>query len=168
MGHETQYRSITNLLFALVSGPSPLWTRLMGASGWPQAPQCLPSSWAGTPGHPGSAHSAAVPPAAGLPAELPAEFPLRRLIYLFHRKCSLPTSHHCSCSAAHLVTNFLFQGIWVAWLVKPLTRGLNSGHDLTVCGFEPHSGLCAESMEPAWGLASLSHCLSPSVSQKNT
>ena len=31
-----------------------------------------------------------------------------------------------------------------------------SGHDLTVCGFEPHTGLCAHSMEPAWDPVCLS------------
>ena len=25
-----------------------------------------------------------------------------------------------------------------------------SGHDLTVCEFEPHIGLCADSLESAW------------------
>ena len=35
-------------------------------------------------------------------------------------------------------------------LVKRLTLGFGSGHDLTVCGFEPRVGLCAGSVEPAW------------------
>ena len=26
----------------------------------------------------------------------------------------------------------------------------SSGHDLTVCGMEPHIGLCADSVEPSW------------------
>ena len=39
-----------------------------------------------------------------------------------------------------------------------------SGHDLTVCEFEPHIGLCADSLEPGtcFGFcASLSLCPSP-------
>ena len=36
-----------------------------------------------------------------------------------------------------------------------------SGHDLTVCEFEPHIKLCADSMEPA--LDSLSPSLCPST-----
>ena len=38
------------------------------------------------------------------------------------------------------------RGAWVAQSVKHLTLGFGSGHDLTVCGFEPHVGLCADSM----------------------
>ena len=50
-----------------------------------------------------------------------------------------------------------------------------SGHDLTLCGFEPHIGLCAESSEPGacFGFcvslslcSSLAHTLSLSLSQK--
>ena len=29
------------------------------------------------------------------------------------------------------------------------TLDLGSGHSLTVCGIEPHGGLCADSTEPA-------------------
>lgn len=58
---------------APVSGPSPPWTRRTGLSDWPRAPRCRPSSWAGTPGRPGSARSAAGPPGAGLPAGPPAQ-----------------------------------------------------------------------------------------------
>ena len=32
---------------------------------------------------------------------------------------------------------------------KHLTLGVGSGHDLTVCEFEPHIRLCAEGAEPA-------------------
>ena len=46
--------------------------------------------------------------------------------------------------------------------VKHLTLDFCSGRDLTVCEFEPHLGLCADSVEPAWN--SLSPSLSPSVS----
>ena len=44
---------------------------------------------------------------------------------------------------------------WVAPLVKRLTLGFDSGHDLTVCEFEPPFGLCADST------ASLGFSLSP-------
>ena len=41
---------------------------------------------------------------------------------------------------------------WLAQLVKHPTHDLGSGHDLTVRGFEPHVGLCADGdgTEPAW------------------
>ena len=35
-------------------------------------------------------------------------------------------------------------------MVKRLTLGFCSGHDLTVRVFEPHVGLWAHSAEPAW------------------
>ena len=38
----------------------------------------------------------------------------------------------------------------VAQLVKRLTPDFDSGHDLTVCGIEPHVGLCTDSVDPAW------------------
>ena len=34
--------------------------------------------------------------------------------------------------------------------VKRPTLDFSSGHDLTVHEFEPHIGLCADSVEPAW------------------
>ena len=49
-------------------------------------------------------------------------------------------------------------GAWVAQLVKPLTLGFGLGHSLTVCEFEPHVRLHADSAEPAWD------SLSPSLS----
>ena len=36
------------------------------------------------------------------------------------------------------------------------TLGFGSGHDLVVCGFKPHIGLCADGAEPAWDSLSLS------------
>ena len=45
---------------------------------------------------------------------------------------------------------------WVAHLVKCPTTDFGSGRDLTVCEFQPHIRLCANSLEPAWD------CLSPS------
>ena len=49
-------------------------------------------------------------------------------------------------------------GAWVAQSVKRLALNFCSGHDLTVCGFEPPIGLCAGSVGPAWD------SLSPSLS----
>ena len=46
-------------------------------------------------------------------------------------------------------------GTWVAQLVKGLTRDFGSGHDLTVCEFKAHIGLCADNAEPAWDSLSL-------------
>ena len=42
------------------------------------------------------------------------------------------------------------QDTWMAQSVKRPTLGFSSGHDLTVCEFEPLIGLCANSAEPAW------------------
>ena len=52
------------------------------------------------------------------------------------------------------------RGAWVVQLVKHLTLGFGSGCDLTVCGFEPHLGLCTGSVEPAWDSVSVSLPLS--------
>ena len=38
---------------------------------------------------------------------------------------------------------------------KSLTPDFGSGHDLTVPGFEPHTGLRADSAEPTWDSLSL-------------
>ena len=48
----------------------------------------------------------------------------------------------------------MFRGTWVARSVKCLTLDFGSGHDLTVGGFEPLTGLCADSAEPAWDFLS--------------
>ena len=42
------------------------------------------------------------------------------------------------------------RGTWVAQLVKHLTLGFDSGHDLTVQEWKPCIGLCANSVDPAW------------------
>ena len=42
------------------------------------------------------------------------------------------------------------------------TPDFGSGHDLAVCGFEHHFGLCANSIEPAWDSLYLSLSLCPS------
>ena len=56
------------------------------------------------------------------------------------------------------------RGACVAELVERLTLDFGSGHDLTVHGFEPHLGLCADSSEPGACCrfcVSLSLCPSP-------
>ena len=42
----------------------------------------------------------------------------------------------------------------MAQSTKPQTLDLGSGHDLMVCGTEPHTGLCAGGVEPAWDFLS--------------
>ena len=54
----------------------------------------------------------------------------------------------------------------MAQLVMCPTLDLVSGHDLMVCEFEPHMGLCAESVEPAWDSLSASPLLAHSHSLK--
>ena len=54
----------------------------------------------------------------------------------------------------------LTQGCLGDQSVKRLTLHFGSAHNLTVCGIEPHSGPCADSMEPAWDRLSLSLCSS--------
>ena len=49
-------------------------------------------------------------------------------------------------------------GTWVAQSVKLPTLDFGSGHDLTVCEFEPSTGLCAHSAEPASDPVSPSLC----------
>ena len=39
-----------------------------------------------------------------------------------------------------------------AWVTRSAEHPTGSGHDLTVCEFEPHVGLCADSSEPDAGL----------------
>ena len=48
----------------------------------------------------------------------------------------------------------------MAQLVKYLTLDFSSRHDLTVHGFKPQVGLCADGSEPAWDSLSLSLSLS--------
>ena len=52
----------------------------------------------------------------------------------------------------------VYRGDWVVQSVKPLTLDFGSGHDLMARESEPSVGLCADSMEPAWGSLSLSLC----------
>ena len=60
----------------------------------------------------------------------------------------------------HPDRNYILRGTRVAQLVKCLTLGFSSGHDLTVHEFEFHISLCADSAEPAWYSLLLSLSLS--------
>ena len=53
---------------------------------------------------------------------------------------------------------------WLSWLSIWLLVSFGSDHDLTVHGIEPHSGLCADSVEPTCD--SLSLCVCPSTAHK--
>ena len=55
-------------------------------------------------------------------------------------------------------------GAWVVRSVKGPTVGFGSGHELMVPGFEPHVGLRAEGVEPAWDSLSIFLCPSPAHS----
>ena len=55
-----------------------------------------------------------------------------------------------------MITDDMTGGAWEAQLVKRLTLGFSSGHDLTVRGIEPRVQLCADTEEPAWDSLSLS------------
>ena len=46
-------------------------------------------------------------------------------------------------------------------MVEGPTHSFSSGHDLTVCGFEPHVGLQATGAEPAWDSLSPSLTVPP-------
>ena len=59
----------------------------------------------------------------------------------------------------HAFNHNTLQGAWEARLAKHPTLDFGSGHDLTVCEFEPHIGLSADGTESAWD--SLSLCPSP-------
>ena len=52
----------------------------------------------------------------------------------------------------------------MAQSVRCPTLGFSSGHYLFVLGFEPHVGLCADGVEPAWDSLSPSAPLSFSLS----
>ena len=63
------------------------------------------------------------------------------------------------------------RGTWVAQSVKHPkcpTPGFDSGHDLTVHGFEPCVRLCTDGVEPVWDFPSPSLSAPPllSLSQK--
>ena len=47
------------------------------------------------------------------------------------------------------------RGTWAAQSVKLSALDFGSGHDLTVHEFEPHVGVCADSLESAWDSLSL-------------
>ena len=49
-----------------------------------------------------------------------------------------------------MFVNSIYGGPWVAQLVGHLTLGFGSGHDLTVCEFEPRVGPWADGGQPVW------------------
>ena len=51
----------------------------------------------------------------------------------------------------------------MAQWVKHPTLNFGSGRDLTVCEFEPHGRLCADSVAPAWD--AFSPCLSQKINK---
>ena len=53
----------------------------------------------------------------------------------------------------------LFEGTRVAQSGGRPTLDFGSGHNLAVCGTEPHIGLCAVGVEPIWYSFSSSLCL---------
>ena len=57
--------------------------------------------------------------------------------------------------AQELITSLLRWGAWVAQSGKRPTLDFSSGHNLTVCGFQPHVGLCTNSTEHAQDSLSL-------------
>ena len=59
-----------------------------------------------------------------------------------------------------LFLRILYRGAWVTQSVKNPALDFSSGHELTVCGFRAHVGLCASSAEPAWDSLSLPLSLS--------
>ena len=58
------------------------------------------------------------------------------------------------------------RGTWVTQLVKCLTLGFNSDHDLIVHEIKPHIRLCAVNMESAWDSLSPSLSAPPLLSLK--
>ena len=54
------------------------------------------------------------------------------------------------CDYCLRIKNTTPRGTWVAQLVKRPILDFSSGHDLTVCEFEPHIRLFTDSVEPAW------------------
>ena len=69
------------------------------------------------------------------------------------------TSPICGYIHVHIwvvkVYTYYVWGTWVAQSVTRLTLSFGSGHDLTVCEFEPHVTLEANNTEPAWDCLSL-------------
>ena len=66
-------------------------------------------------------------------------------------------------SAKDIVKRIKRWGTWVAQSVKRPTLDFGSGNDLTICEFEPHMGLQADSAESAWDSLSLFLSLSLSL-----
>ena len=81
----------------------------------------------------------------------------KKIIQCIRTKCSLSWE----CKDGSTLENQSMCGVSVVQSVKYLTLDLGSGHAPTVCEFEPHIGLCADSTEPVWDSASHSLCPSP-------
>ena len=64
-------------------------------------------------------------------------------------KCAMNYHTFILGNAKLLVKKHRFRGTWVAQSVEHLTLDFGSSHDLMVCEFKPHMGLCTGSMEPA-------------------
>ena len=67
----------------------------------------------------------------------------------------------------HLQSLFKMQNPWSSWAsqsVEHLTLGFDSGRDLMVPEIEPHVGLHADSVEPAWDSLFLSLSVPPLLS----
>ena len=60
-----------------------------------------------------------------------------------------------------MLQNETLRATWVAQSVKCLTLDFGLGHDLMVCGIEPHVRLRPDNTEPAWDSLSLSFCPFP-------
>ena len=61
----------------------------------------------------------------------------------------------------HQTKNSIQGHAWMALLVKRPTLDFRLGHDLTLHEIDPHIGLCADSVEPAWDSLSPSLSLCP-------
>ena len=53
------------------------------------------------------------------------------------------------CNTIEAIKDYYYRGAWVAQLVKCLTLGFGSGHDLMVRGTEPYVWFCTDSVELA-------------------
>ena len=84
---------------------------------------------------------------------------------------SLPLSHLCSVSLClskinkrkkkiKIKKDTAIEGTCMAQTVERPALGFHSGHDLMVCGVEPHIALCADSSEPG---ACFGFCVSLSL-----
>lgn len=76
--------------------------------------------------------------------------------YVYH---SIPKA--LSSLSYQWIKNIKFQGDWVSQSVEHPALGIGSGHHLMIHEFEPHIGLFADGVVPAWNLVSPPLCPSP-------